>query len=164
MNNLIIPNWHPLFVHFTVALFSTGVLFSLLSYLFLHFKFITLMRAQEFEITGRWCLWFAALITILTVAAGFHAYYTVSHDAISHAAMTIHRNWALATASAILLVAGLMVWRYRKKKKLTLGCIIGLLLVQGLLVITAWHGAELVFRYGMGVMSLPQTEENKHHP
>jgi hypothetical protein len=35
--------------------------------------------------------------------------------------------------------------------------------VQTLLLITAWHGAELVFRYGLGVLSLPQAEEVGHH-
>jgi len=33
-----------------------------------------------------------------------------------------------------------------------------LLLPVTLLVITAWHGGELVYRYGLGVQSLPKTD------
>lgn len=36
--------------------------------------------------------------TIGTVLAGWYAYNTVPHTALSHAAMTDHRNWALSTA------------------------------------------------------------------
>ncbi|HHU0079791.1 TPA: DUF2231 domain-containing protein [Legionella pneumophila] len=163
MSELIIPNWHPLFVHFTVALLSAAVLFYLLAYLFTHFKLSSATVTREFEIVGRWCLWLAALITVGTIGAGFYAYYTVLHDAKSHAAMVVHRNWALSTATAIFIVAGWSTWRYLKYKKLTLRFIFALLIAQGLLLITAWHGAELVFRYGVGVMSLPKAQEMKHH-
>ncbi len=37
-----------------------------------------------------------------------------------------------------------------------------MLIVQGLLLFTAWLGAELVYRYGLGVMSLPQSENEDH--
>lgn len=40
---------------------------------------------------------------------------------------------------------------------------IGLLLAAGvLLASTAWHGGELVYRHGLGVMSLPQPEGEGH--
>lgn len=117
---------------------------------------------SEFETVGRWCLWLAALITIGTISAGFYAYYTVKHDAVSHAAMTVHRNWALLTALSIFLMACWSVRRYVKHQKLTLLFVIPLLVVQGLLLTTAWHGGELVYRYGIGVMSLPQAEEVGH--
>ncbi len=101
----IIPNWHPIFVHFTVALFSTAVGFYVLAYLSARLKFKSAILTVEFETVARWCLWLAAFITIGTVLAGLYAYNTVQHDATSHHAMTIHRNWALTTAASILLVA-----------------------------------------------------------
>jgi uncharacterized membrane protein len=158
----IIPNWHPIFVHFTAALFGAAGGFYVLSYLASFSRKMPNTLALEFEIVARWCLWAAALITIATVGAGLYAYYTVKHDAVSHAAMTVHRNWALLTATAIYLIAGWSVWRYYQKIKLTLTFVVALLVVQGLLLTTAWHGAELVYRYGVGVMSLPQAEEVGH--
>lgn len=94
--------------------------------------------------------------------AGLHAYYTVGHDGVSHAAMIKHRNWAIPTAIAIWLVATWSFYRYLKQKSITLVFIIALLVVQGLVLSTAWRGAELVYRYGLGVMSLPQAEEVGH--
>ncbi len=34
-----------------------------------------------------------------------------------------------------------------------------LILSTGLLALTAWKGGELVYRYGLGVMSLPQVAQ-----
>ena len=158
----IIPNWHPIFVHFTFAVFSIAVVFFVLAYITSRVKRIPRSLVSEFETVACWCLWSAALITIATIAAGFYAYYTVKHDAISHAAMTAHRNWALLTATAIFLMAGWSVWRYVKHKGLTITFVIALLIVESLLLTTAWHGGELVYRYGIGVMSLPQAEEVGH--
>lgn len=154
--------WHPIFVHFTVALFSTSVGFYLLAYITGQLKIIAKI-ALELEIVARWCLWIAAIITIITITAGFYAYYTVEHDVTSHVVMTTHRNWALPTASAIFLIAIWSGWRYYKQKTLTLVFIISLLIVQGLLLVTAWYGGELVYRYGVGVMSLPKIERDEHH-
>ncbi len=159
----IIPNYHPIFVHFTVALFSTAVGFYVLSFITARLKVCRLTTVQEFETVSRWCLWLVALLSLITVITGLHAYNTVKHDTPSHLAMTVHRNWAIPTAIAMVLMALWSLKRYRKRQALTVTFIIALLAVQGLLLTTAWHGAELVFRYGLGVMSLPQTEEHQNN-
>lgn len=160
----IIPNWHPIFVHFTVALFSTSVGFYGLAYFAQGLnpaKFKSPLLS-ELETVARWCLWMAALVTLGTLLLGFYAYYTVNHDSPSHVAMTSHRNWAIPTLIAMLGVAFWSMWRYSVRKTVTLPFLIVLLLVQGLLLSTAWRGAELVFRYGLGVLSLPQFEGVGH--
>ncbi|MBA2655303.1 MAG: DUF2231 domain-containing protein [Gammaproteobacteria bacterium] len=80
--------------------------------------------------------------------------------------MINHRNWALPTAAAIFLLACWSVWRYIKNERISLMFIIALLVVEGLLLSTAWRGRELVYRHGLGVMSLPQSakELEHHHP
>lgn len=55
------------------------------------------------------------------------------------------------------------VWRYVRHKILTLTFLIALLIMESLLLITAWHGSELVYRYGTGVLSLPKAEKAIHH-
>ena len=102
------------------------------------------------------------IIVIGTVLAGLQAYNTVKHDSASHLAMTDHRNWALLTAAAMVLVALWSLWRTYKQKSIAITFIVVLFIVQGLLLSTAWRGAELVFRYGLGVMSLPQAEDVGH--
>ena len=158
----IIPNWHPIFVHFTVGLCSTAVGFYVLTYLTSHLRIISVRHVTDLETAGRWCLWAAGFTAIITVLAGFYAFNTVRHDGISHLAMINHRNWALPTAAAIVLVALWSLWRDYKRKRLTLIFIIALLIVQGMLLATAWRGAELVYRYGLGVMSLPKSEGEGH--
>lgn len=158
----IIPNWHPIFVHFTVALFSATVFFYALSY-FLSKCGLLLKVASDFEIVGKWCLWVVGFMVIGTVLAGFNAYNTVNHDAPSHIAMTDHRNWAIPTAIAIVLLTIWSFWRSYKHKAITITFILALLVTQGLLLSTAWRGAELVFRYGLGVMSMPKSEGEGHH-
>jgi len=153
----IIPNWHPLFVHFTVALLIIAAITHLLSH-FLHDSEL----GNQLTIVARWNLWLGMGFTLLTVAAGWYAYNTVAHDAPSHLAMTEHRNWAMVTLALFLGVAG---WEYylsrRGKGKGWL--FTGLLAIAaGLLLSTAWHGGELVYRYGLGVMSMPKPEGPGH--
>jgi uncharacterized membrane protein len=105
-------------------------------------------------------------MVIATVLAGLYAYNTVRHDAPSHLAMTEHRNWAIPTASAMVLVVLWSLWRTYKHKAININFILVLCIVQGLLLSTAWRGAELVYRYGLGVISLPKPEDedrNHHH-
>jgi len=153
----IIPNWHPIFVHFTVALITISGVFFVVAELFSGSKF-----GDELLATARWTLWAGGSFTIATVAAGFIAYYSVVHDTPSHLAMTAHRNWALATFAGILLCVGWSLVRYRNKLKPTLSFIFAMLVILILLALTAWRGGELVYRHGLGVMSMPQADKVGH--
>lgn len=152
----IIPNWHPIFVHFTVALFSLAVV------LFVITPFVKSPLKEQWQIVARWALWFGAAITIVTGLTGLYAYNTVAHDTPSHAAMTEHRNWAIATISLFLTLTIWSIVRTRKQKALGTLFIAGMVIAGGLLASTAWHGGEVVYRYGLGVMSLPKTQGEGH--
>lgn len=155
----IIPNWHPLFVHFTIALFSISAI------LFVTAKIATNWRLEDqWLATAYWNLWLAAIITIATVLAGWYAYNTVAHDTPSHEAMKEHRNWALITFTIILIMAGWGILQYRKRKEPALVFVIGMVAGFALVLTTAWHGGEIVYRYGLGVMSLPKTDSHQHAP
>lgn len=147
----ILPNWHPAFVHFTVALLSISTLL---------FVAVRLGRdrgwAGHAKTAAYWNLWLGAALTVLTVLAGVYAYNTVQHDTPSHAAMTDHRNWALATA---IIFWGLALWAARTKRAggdIGTGFLAILVVATGLLGVTGWKGGEVVYRYGLGVMSLPE--------
>ena len=76
--------------------------------------------------------------------------------------MTDHRNWALATISLFLILAiWSMLW-IRRNKSLGVLFIAGMVLAGGVLASTAWRGGEAVYRYGLGVMSLPKAEGEGH--
>lgn len=153
----IIPNYHPLFVHFPIAyataalfFFAAGILFGKKSW------------AAQCLIFARWMLWAATIFAGIAAVFGWFAYNSVDHDEAGHQAMTLHRNWALATLGVLTLLAAIDGWLRRFVIAVPYG-FLALLLVAWLLVIsTAWHGSEVVYRHGLGVMSLPKAEGPGH--
>ena len=147
----IIPNWHPIFVHFTVALLSLAVVFWLVG---------GLLREgalkQQLLVFARWNLWLGTAFGLVTGLAGWDAYNTVAHDTPSHVAMTEHRNWALAALSVFAVLSAWSFLNLRKQREAGVLFVVVLLAGGALLGSTAWHGGELVYRYGLGVMSLPE--------
>jgi uncharacterized membrane protein len=153
----ILPNWHPVFVHFTVSLLALAAALHLLTHFLPKGEL-----ANQLTIVARWNLWIGVGFTLLTVAAGWHAFYTVNHDTLSHLAMIEHRNWAMVTFVLFLGIAGWEVYLSRRGKGKG-WLFTGLLVIAaGLLLSTAWHGAELVYRHGLGVMSMPKPEGSGH--
>lgn len=151
----IIPNFHPLFVHFTVALFMLSV------GLFVVTPFMRPLLREQWQTVARWALWFGAGLTVITGLTGLDAYNTVAHDAPSHAAMTDHRNWAIATMALFLTLAAWSIIRVRRRQALGTVFVVAMVIAGGVLASTAWRGGELVYRYGLGVMSLPKGEEEE---
>jgi len=154
----IIPNWHPIFVHFTLGLLSLSVALYVIS-VFLKSPELK----NQWQIVARWNLWLGTAITLATVLAGWYAYNTVAHDEPSHLAMTEHRNWALVTTATFLLLTAWSIWQHSKARAINPLFILGLVAAAVLLTSTAWHGGELVYRHGLGVMSLPDTAAESEH-
>lgn len=150
----IIPNWHPIFVHFTIGLLGISALFYLAG---------TVLRKGHLLLVARWNLWIGALITIGTVLAGFYAYNTVAHDGPSHAAMTDHRNWALVTAATFILLALWAFWKRRDTNSVSGAFLVIILLASGMLAITGYKGGEAVYRHGLGVMRMPEVHGDGGH-
>lgn len=153
----IIPNWHPIFVHFTVGLLATSILLY-----FLHLLLVKKELAKTLLVVAEWNLWIGTFFGVLTVITGFIAYNTVAHDDISHIVMKEHRNLALITLTTFIVLS---VWALKHRARATkpqLPFYTGSLLAILLLGSTAWHGGELVYRYGLGVMSLPKQEVHNH--
>jgi uncharacterized membrane protein len=153
----IIPNWHPVFVHFPIAFATAAVFFFTAAQLFKEKSW-----AAQSLLTGRWMLWSAAIFACIAVVFGWFAYNSVDHDEAGHLAMTAHRNWALVAVGVLVMLAALDVW-LRRFTAATPSGFLALLVVSWLLIINAaWHGGEVVYRHGLGVMSLPKSEGAGH--
>lgn len=158
----IIPNWHPILVHFTIGLLGVSVLLHLIG------TFIpTSGLRSQLQITARWTLWLGALFTIGTVLTGAYAFDTVAHSTLEeHQAMSNHRNWALATAA---LFIGLGLWsllvnlsgRAKFQGRRHSLFVILMLIAGSLLTITGYKGGELVYRHGIGVLAAGH--QHGHH-
>ena len=77
--------------------------------------------------------------------------------------MTEHRNWAIATITLFVAMAIWSVVWIRQRKALNVIFIVAMVISGGVLASTAWHGGEVVYRYGLGVMSLPKAEGDGHN-
>lgn len=150
----VIPNWHPLFVHFTVSTLSLATVFYILAYALRNNG-----SYEKIKTFADWNCWLGSGFAVVTAIAGWFAYNSVAHDTPSHEAMTDHRNWALATLALFAVVAIWSFLRKRADKKVNVVFLIVVLLAFTLLGSAAWRGGEVVYRYGLGVMSLPVAEE-----
>ncbi len=154
----IIPNLHPLFVHFPIALLSVSA--------FLHLATKAMQGkpyyAHPCAILAHTTLWLAALTALPAVLFGWQAFNSVNHDDAGHTVMLTHRAWALATFAVIAVVAAWDVWRNKVDIAPKWSFSLAVLVAWVMLSITAWHGGELVYRHGLGVMSLPAAAEDLH--
>jgi len=155
----VIPNWHPLFVHFPIALVSLSAFF--------HVAAILLRNQPRFvphcAVLAHATLWLGALAALPTALFGWLAFNSVFHDEAGHAAMLEHRAWALATLLILLILAGWDIWRQKVDDTPAWPFASAVILAWLMVVSTAWHGAELVYRHGLGVIALPMHTENAAH-
>ena len=87
----------------------------------------------------------------------------MAHDGPSHAAMTDHKNWALATAAIFGFLALWSLVKHRGTKTVSIGFVALILLASGLLAVTGFKGGEVVYRHGTGVMRLPEVSGDGGH-
>lgn len=147
----IIPNWHPILVHFTVSFISSLGVLQLIIWLK-----IAENKQTEILFMQKTLMVISTLSLLATLFTGWLAFNSVAHDTPSHMAMTDHRNWASTTAAVFLLSAIIYFLRPSLRRNL-----VGVLIVisTSLVAVTGFKGGEVVYRYGLGVMSLPQVSE-----
>ena len=153
----IIPNWHPIWVHFAVALLSTSAA------LFLLFGWRSTRSSGRANalIVARWTLRLGVVAAAGALLTGYLASGSVAHDDVSHANMMVHRNWALASAVIFAITA---IVEYMKRNETRFSVLSALLLVTGsiTLAVTGLEGAENVYEYGLGVQKLPDMSAHEH--
>ena len=153
----ILPNFHPILVHFTIALLFVSFFAFLVSIWGNNYT----VRYQA-RLIGRWNLWIGAAMSVLTVAAGVYAFNTVAHDDASHVVMEKHEHLALATFALYGILAIWSLMHFRKDKDEPKSFVLIVFAAVVMVLVTAWYGGELVYRHGLGVMSLPVPEGAGH--
>ena len=142
----IVPGWHPIAVHFPLALVVTAAFFLVAA---------RLLRPERYAATlatvGTWNLCLGALGALCAVATGLTALAGVEISAAARAAVALHVKWAIFTSLALLLLA---VWRgagAAQESRPSWLFIVILLGVTAALVVTGYRGGQNVYLYGVGV-------------
>ena len=153
----VIPNFHPIVVHFPIALTVVAFLFNIAAYLRRSHPVSAQLAAA-----GHFTLWLAAIGAAVAVLFGWLAYSSVNHDDAGHAAMLLHRSWAVPTAVGLILLASWDAWKYRVNELISVPMLFVLFLLSQSIAVTGWLGGEVVYRHGIGVLSLPAGEGAGH--
>ena len=153
----IIPNLHPVVVHFPIALTIIAFLLSIAAYARRSHPVSAQLAAA-----GHFTLWLAAIGAAAAVLFGWLAFNSVNHDDAGHAAMLLHRSWAIPTALGLILLASWDAWKYRVNELISVPMLFLLFLLSQAIAVTGWLGGEVVYRHGIGVLSLPASEGTGH--
>jgi uncharacterized membrane protein len=153
----IIPNFHPIVVHFPIALTVIAFLLSIAAYVRRSHPVSAQLAAA-----GHFTLWLAAIGAAAAVLFGWFAFNSVNHDDAGHAAMLLHRSWAIPTAIGLILLASWDAWKYRVNELISVPMLFLLLLLSQAIAVTGWLGGEVVYRHGIGVLSIPSSAGAGH--
>jgi uncharacterized membrane protein len=140
------PGWHPIAVHFPLALVVTAALLLLAARLRRPER-----HAKTLATVGTWNLCIGAVAALFALGTGLAALIGLHAGLAAHQSIFLHVKWAIFTSLALLLVA---VWRgagAAQDSRPSWLFILILIAVTAALVVTGYQGGQNVYRYGVGV-------------
>jgi uncharacterized membrane protein len=142
----LLPGWHPIVVHFPLALVLVAAP-SLLA--------ARLLRQERHAATlatlGTWNLCLGALAALFALGTGLAAAIHVQAGPEAHQAVSLHMKWAVSTTVALLLLA---VWRgagTAQESRPSWVFMVVLTAATAALIMTGYRGGQNVYRYAVGV-------------
>jgi uncharacterized membrane protein len=140
--------WHPMVVHFPLALVITASVFLLAARLLRRDSHAAILAS-----VGTWNLCLGAVAALFALATGLGAVLHLDVGLAAHQAISLHVKWAIFTTLALVLLA---VWRgagHAQQSRPSWLFVVLLLAATGALIVTGYRGGENVYRYGVGVHS-----------
>jgi uncharacterized membrane protein len=141
-----LAEWHPMAVHFPLALSVTGALALSIARMLPPER-----HGTTLAVVGTWNLCLGAAGALLALGTGLAAVASVELAPSARAAVGLHVKWAIFTTAALDLVA---VWRgagVDSKSPPSRLFLVILWAVTAALIVTAYRGGQNVYRYGVGV-------------
>jgi uncharacterized membrane protein len=151
---------HPIFVHFTIALTSSSLVFDALGFF---------LNKTSFTDAGGWTLVGSAVMTIMTISTGLSS-STRAPVEEGEARSFLRAHMALGLIFFGLLVA-ITFWRvslWQKGQGVSWLYLISLAVVSLVMTMQGYLGGELVYRYGVEVeqahRELPERDAQSEPP
>jgi uncharacterized membrane protein len=144
-----LPGWHPIVVHFPLALVVTGTAALLLARVLGKQRY-----AAALATVGTFNLCLGAVAAVLALATGLAAVLDLHLALGARQSVSLHVRWAIFTTLALLLLAA---WRgagNAHDSRPSWLLLIVLLAATAALVVTGYRGGENVYRYGIGVSTM----------
>jgi uncharacterized membrane protein len=142
----IVPGWHPVAVHFPLALIVTAALALSLA---------RVLRggstAGTLAIVGTWNLCLGAVTVFVALATGLAAVIGLHVDSAARQAISVHVKSAVVTTLLVTLIA---VWRgagTAANSRPSWFFVLMLWLATSALIVTGYRGGQNVYRHGVGV-------------
>ena len=148
----ILPGWHPMVVHFPLALVVTAASFLLTARLLRQGR-----HAATLATVGTWNLCLGAIAALFALATGLAAAIDLHVGPAARQAISLHVKWAIFTTLALVLLA---VWRGAgsAQQSRPSWVFVGMLLAAtAALIVTGYRGGQNVYRYGVGVHTVRTT-------
>lgn len=153
-----VPGWHPVVVHFPLALILTATPLLLAARLLCGDA-----PASTAAIVGTWNLCLGALAALFALATGLGAVLDLDVNAAARQAISLHMKWAMFSTLALVLLA---VWRgagAAPRSRPSWVFIIVLLAATAALAVTGYRGGQNVYEFGVGVKRIAVRSEFERH-
>ncbi|HEY2463462.1 MAG TPA: DUF2231 domain-containing protein [Steroidobacteraceae bacterium] len=144
-----LPGWHPLVVHFPIALVLSATVLLLAA---------RLLRSESLTATlavvGTWNLCLCTAAALVALATGLGAVLDLDVSEAARHAISVHLKWAMFTTLLLVLLA---VWRgagSASRSKPSWIFLIVLIAAGAALSFTAYRGGKNVYEYGVGVKKI----------
>jgi uncharacterized membrane protein len=144
-----LPNWHPLVVHFPIALVLSATLLLLAA---------RLLRGESLAASaamgGTWNLCLGAAAALVALGSGLSAVLDLDVSAAARQAISTHLKWAMFTTLLLVLLA---VWRgagTASRSRPSWLFLVVLIAAGAALSFTAYRGGKNVYEYGVGVKKI----------
>ena len=144
-----LPSWHPLVVHFPIALVLSATALLLAA---------RLLRNESLAATaatvGTWNLCLGAAAALFALGTGLGAVLDLDVSAAARQAISVHLKWAMFTTLLLLLLA---VWRgagSASRSRPAWLFLIVLFAASAALIFTGYRGGKNVYEYGVGVKKI----------
>lgn len=148
------PNLHPMLIHFPIVLWLTALLCWSIG--------VFGRRDNVFRV-GTWLLTLGTVAALFALLTGYLAADAMGHDSPGHDLVHVHRNFMfITTIAATVVTATACLLRARKSPPVRWGLLLGLVAVNGVMLLGADRGVLLVYGYGMGTRTVEVPASSGH--